>query len=45
MMQQNNVKLGLFACGSFCFCNTMGLESDKSDNLDDKLKVNVFKTR
>ena len=43
-MKQNNVKLGLFACGSICFCNTMGLEDDKFDNLDDKSKVKVYKT-
>ena len=41
-MRQNNGKLGLSACGSIC---TMGLEDDKFDNLDDKSKVKMYKTR
>ena len=44
-MKQNNVKLGLFACGLICFCSTMGLEDDNFDNLDDKSKVKMYKTR
>ena len=41
-MKQNNVKLGLFECGSICFCSTMGLEDDKFNHLDDKSKVRNF---
>ena len=44
-MKQNNVKLGFLACGPICFCNTMGLEDDKFDNLYDKSKVKMYKTR
>ena len=44
-MKQNIVKLGLFACGSICCCNTMGLEDDNFDNLDNKSKIKMFKTR
>ena len=44
-MKQKNVKLGLFACESIGFCKTMGLENNKFDNLDDKSRVKMFKTR